>query len=299
MEPPMVKCSSRERGLGLSIAMMLLATAAVAATPEDRLKDRGAGLPTSRFGTYVLAGEWLLEPSYQYSTNRDFQYDPASFGFPVTNDEGFEGRYTAGEERLFAAYGFNEKLAIEFEARAIQASLEKADEDLTGMPDKTSQSGLGEVRARLVWRWCEERGHRPELYSYGEAVFPHDDGKPLIDSPDWVYNAGFGAIHGYRWGTMTLRVGIEYDTGSESTIDFHEYAIEYLKKFSPAWTLYAGYVVFEGDEAYLATEGQWSPNPRLTVKASIQKGVVANILSASPNSMDWISAIGVLFRFPP
>jgi hypothetical protein len=32
-------------------------------------------------------------------------------------------------------------------------------------------------------------------------------------------------------------------------------------------------------------------------KVGTQKGVVCNVLSASPNSMDWIPSAGVLFRF--
>ncbi len=266
-------------------------------TGSANLSDRGAGLVTSRFGTYVLDGEWLLEPSFEYSRNKDREYDPASFGFPTTT-ETFEGRYEEGKARLFSAYGLSDRVAIEFEAQAIRASLEKEDGDLSGMPETTDESGLGEVRSRLDWRWCAERGHRPELFSYGEVVFPHDKGKPLTGTSDWVFNAGLGAIHGFSWGTMTFRVGLEYDTSSESAVDFHEYALEYLKRFSPAVTLYAGYVVFEGDEANLVTELQWSPEPRVVVKMTSQLGVVSSVLSTSTSSTDWSLGAGVLFRFP-
>jgi hypothetical protein len=152
------------------------------------------------------------------------------------------------------------------------------------------------VQSRLDWRWLEERGRRPEIFSYAGVVIPHDKKKPLIGTADWIYNGGVGAIRGFRWGTMTARLGFLYDTSSASAIDFGEYAIEYLKRVSPRLSVYLGYVVLEGDEASLGTELHWSPSPRVTIRLGNRLGVVSSTLSATANGLDWAPTIGVLFR---
>ena len=287
--------------LGLAaVVAVLLAGAAEAQNPADaplsaHLGDRGTAIPTSKFGTYVRQGEWLVGPSFEYVRNRDFEYDPAGFGFPAP-EEGFHGRYQASEARVFLAYGVSDRLAVELETGAIRASLRKAADDPSGLPAKNSESGLGQVRARLTWRLLEERGRRPELFGYVEALVPHEKTKPLVGAPDWVFNGGLGVIRGFRWGTVTVRAGVQYDLNSATPSDFHEYAVEYLKRLSPKWSLFLGYVVLEGDEAYLAGELQWSPNPNVVVKLGNRKGVVSSALSSTSNSADWAPAITVLFR---
>jgi hypothetical protein len=289
--------------LGLAaVAAALLAGAAEAQNPADaplptHLEDRGSGLPTSKFGTYVRRGEWLAGPAFEYVKNQDFEYDPAGFGFPAP-EEGFHGRYQASEARVFLAYGLSDRLAVELETGAIRASLHKAADDPSGLPAENDESGLGQVRARLTSRLLEERGRRPELFGYVEALVPHEKTKPLVGTPDWVFNGGLGLIRGFRWGTVTLRAGLQYDLSSATPSDFHEYAVEYLKRLSPRWSVFLGYVVLEGDEAYLAGELQWSPSPNVIVKVGNRKGVVSSALSSTSNSADWAPAIAVLFRFP-
>ena len=266
-------------------------------TPPIHLKDRGTGIPTSRFGTYVRSKEWLVEPSLRHSKNRDMEYDPSELGFSPGGT--FHGRYEASEGLVFLSYGLSDRVAVEFEAAGIRASLRKAAADSSTMPQKLTESGLGQVRSRLDWRWLAESERRPELYSYAEAVFPHDSDKVLVGTPDWTVNGGIGAIRGFRWGTMTVRLGFEYDTGSETSLDFGEYALEYLKRLSPRVSLYAGYVVFQGDEGVLATEVQWSPGPRVVVKVGNRLGVVSeSVLGVTSNSTDWAPSVAVLFKLP-
>ena len=284
------------------VAAALLGGAAAAQSPGEatlpaHLTDRGTGLPTSKFGTYVRPGEWLVGPSFEYVKNRDFEYDPAGFGFPAP-EEGFHGRYQASEARAFLAYGLSDRLAIELEAGAIRASLRKAADDPSGLPEENRESGLGQIRARLTGRLLAERGHRPELFGYVEALVPHEEKKPLVGTPDWVWNGGLGAIRGFRWGTVTVRAGIQYDRSSATPLDFHEYAVEYLKRLSPKWSLFLGYLVLEGDEAYVTSELQWSPSPSVVIKLGNRKGVVSSALSATSNSADWAPAVAVYFRFP-
>jgi hypothetical protein len=291
------------RNLGIALVTALLSPASFAwaedAVADEslpaHLSDRGAGLPTSRFGTYVREGEWLVELAGEYLKNQGFEYDPNELGFGVPIGS-FKGRYEATRGLVFVAYGLSDRFAVELEANGIDASLRKAADDPSSMPEKLTESGLGQVRSRLDWRWLPERGRRPELFSYAEVVFPHDKEKALIGTADWVINGGLGAIRGFRWGTMTVRLGFEYDTSSASAVDFHEYAIEYLKRLSPKVSVYLGYVVFEGDEASLATELHWSPNPRVMIRLGNRLGVVSSTLSATPNGLDWAPTIGVVLR---
>jgi len=285
-------------------AVLCAASAASAATYAqspaalpDYLRDRGAGVPTSRPGTYVGAGEWLAEPYLTYSSNKDFEYDPTDLGFPSAQAS-LKGNYHATEARLFAAYGLSDRVALELDAGAIDASLKKAPEDLSGMPPKLSESGLGQIRARISWQWMVESEHRPELFSYAEVVVPHDTRQSLTGTSDWVFNGGLGVIRGFRWGTMTARIGLEYDTASQSQIDFHYYAIEYQRRVSPHFSLFLGYVVFEGDEAYIETELLWAPNPNVVVRLGNRLGVVSSALSATSNSAEYIPTLGVIIRFP-
>lgn len=284
----------RAARLDWNLWMALVATL-VAPVAVAWAGDRGTGVPTSRFGTYVGDGEWLAEAAGEQVLNRGFEYDPDELGFgaPIGS---FKGRYEATRGLVFVAYGLSDRFAVELEASGIDASLEKAADDPSSMPAKLTESGLGRVQARLDWRWLPERGRRPELFSYAGVVVPHDKEKPLIGTADWVINGGVGAIREFRWGTMTARLGFLYDTSSTTAIDFGEYAIEYLKRLSPKVTVLVGYVVLEGDEAALATELHWSPSPRVTIRLGNRLGVVSSALSATSNAIDWAPTIGVLVR---
>ena len=45
-----------------------------AAAPAVYLHDRGEGVTTSLFGTYVRGGEWLVYPFYEYARNDEEEY---------------------------------------------------------------------------------------------------------------------------------------------------------------------------------------------------------------------------------
>jgi hypothetical protein len=61
------------------------------------LQDRGAGVPTSMFGTCVQQGELLIYPFFEYYLNNDGEYAPNDFGLGLDKD--FRGRYRASEGR--------------------------------------------------------------------------------------------------------------------------------------------------------------------------------------------------------
>jgi hypothetical protein len=283
------------RNLGMVFAASLLIPVSKAWGGEAdenlpaHLDDRGPGLPTSQFGIYVRPGELLVYPSFEYYRDHNFEYDPFEFGFESAGE--FKGRYRASEEVLFLAYGLSDRLALELEGAVLRASLERAPEDLSGMPAEVRQSGLGDVRTRLTWRWAEERGRRPELFSYSEVFFPHDKDKTLVGTPDWVFHAGFGAIRGYRWGTLTFRAGILFEEASASATDWGEVAVEYLKRLSPRLTLFESLLVREGDEVSLVSELQWRLSPHLVLRLNDGRGLTSH-------GFDWEPEVGLLFRLP-
>jgi hypothetical protein len=255
------------------------------------LKDRDTGIPTSMFGSYIRKGELIIYPFYEYYRDNDLEYKPSEFGAPVgPGDIDYRGRYRANEGILLLAYGLTENIALEMEAAVIDASFEKAPQDTSALPSRIEESGLGDVEGQFRWRWRKENERRPELFSYFEFVIPHAQEKVLIGTPGWELKLGTGLIRGFRWGTMTVRAAIDYTEESASHFDVGEYAVEYLKRLSPHWRLYAG---FEGtqDELSLITELQWHLNRHVVVKLN-------NGLGITSKATDWDPEVGILFNLP-
>src|SRR5437867_2258620 len=128
--------------------------------PEDAtglppyLADRGRGMATSQFGTYVRKGEWLVYAFYEYTKTSGFEYAPDELGF--TGDEEHVGTLTEREGLLFISHGFTDRLAGELEgALHATSSLRKAADDFSAVPDRLEESGLGDVESQLRWRWVE------------------------------------------------------------------------------------------------------------------------------------------------
>jgi len=111
------------------------------------LDDRGEGVATSMFGTYVRRGEWIVYPFFEYYRDDDFEYKPEELGYPGELD--YLGRYRASEGLLFLAYGLRENVAIEVEAAVISASFEKAADDPSGVPSRLAESGLGDIEGQI------------------------------------------------------------------------------------------------------------------------------------------------------
>lgn len=258
-----------------------------APAPPDRLRDRGDGLPTSMFGTYVRRGELLLYPFFEHYRDADFEYTPSELG--GSGEEDYRGRYRANEGLLFFAYGVSDMLAVEFEAAVISAAFDKSPSDPSALPLRIEESGLGDIEGQIRWRWNRETDRRPEVFSYAEVVVPHQRDKVLIGTPGWELKYGMGLIRGFRWGTMTARAAVEYDEASSSHFDGGEYAVEYLRRISPAWRVYAG---LEGtqDEVSLIGEVQWFVTPTIFVK-------INNGVGLTPKAADWAPEVGVVFSF--
>src|SRR5262245_42926906 len=92
-----VHCPIR-RGFAAPIAALVVLATATGAAAEplpEYLRDRGPGIATSMFGTYVEAHERLVYAFYEYTLNRDQEYKPAELGFGL--DQDFRAKLTEHE----------------------------------------------------------------------------------------------------------------------------------------------------------------------------------------------------------
>jgi hypothetical protein len=112
----------------------------------------------------------------------------------------------------------------------------------------------------------------------------------LTGTPGWEFKLGTGLIRGFPWGTLTTRVAVAYETASTSPFDLGEYAVEYLRRLSPRWRVYAG---IEGntDEVELITEAQWHVSRYAFVRLNSAVGLTSK-------ATDWAPEIGVVFSVP-
>ena len=251
------------------------------------LHDRGAGVSTSMFGTYIRKGEVLVYPFYEYTKNQDQEYKPSELGFAGDHDYRAEG--TEHETLIFLSYGISENVAVEVEsALYTSATQKKAADDTSAAPLRLRESGFGDTQAELRWRWWKENEHRPEFWSYFEVVFPFQRDRVLIGTQDWEVIQGFALTRGFRWGTVTGRVSASY-TAEDQSIIFGEYAVEYLKRFAPRWR---GLVAVEGEEDEVAgiVELQWAIRPTALLKLNNGFGLTSKAPDLAPE-------VGIVFSF--
>ena len=252
--------------------------------PEDTqslspwLRDRGTGIATSQFGTYVRPHEWLVYVFYEYTKTSHFEYAPDELGF--TGNQEYFGTLKEHESLVFVSHAFSDRLAFETEA-ALHAdtTLDKSPEDTSNLPAQLEESGLGDVEGQLRWRWSQETEHRPELFSYFEMVLPLQKNRVLIGTQDWEFALGFSAIKGYRWGTLTGRIAAGY---SESQFELGEYAIEYLKQVSHRWRFVALIEGEQTDEIAAILEGQVRLNRHLVLKVNSGFGLTTKAPDIAP-----------------
>ena len=264
---------------------------ALAAAPNATapwLKDRGPGIWTSIFGTYVNSNELLFMPFLEGYYDNNTEYKPAELGYGV--DQDFRGKFRAVENQIFLAYGLNDRFAAELEAAFYTAAhLEKAPDDPSSQPDQLEQSGFGDWQMELDWRIVKEAAPCPEVFALVEVDPPSNVNKALIGTADWEAKFGVGLIRGLSWGTVSGRVGMIY-TAEDGSFDTGEYAAEYLKRVSPKWSLYGG-VEGEQDEVELIGEAQWHFSPRATLRLNLARGI-------SDKAVDWGPDVGIVLRFP-
>ena len=242
------------------------------------LYDRGTGIPTSQFGTYISEGELIIYPFYEYYNDKDFEYEPFDFGYGSKKE--LRGNFKAHEGLIFLGYGISDRLALELEAGIITAKLNKSSEDTSSMPSVLEESGLNDVEGQLRWRWNHESLDVPEFFNYFEFVFPTGKKNSLIGTSDWEFKLGAGLIKGFYWGTITLRGAVDYIT-SEKKLEVGEYAIEYLKRIS---SLFRIFIMIEGseDEISLVPEIQWHINRNIILKLATGIGLTSKATDFAP-----------------
>jgi len=251
------------------------------------LQDRGEGVATSMFGTYIRKGELLVYPFFEWYADSNFEYTPKELGYGV--DLEYRGRYRASEGLIFLGYGLTNNLALEFEAAVISAELEKSRSDASIMPPKVKESGLGDVEMQVRWRFAVENETHPEAFTFFETVLPLQRERHLIGTSAWEYKLGFGLTRGFRWGTTTFRVAGEY-SGEESKFDAGEYALEDLKRLSPKWRIVGAIEGNQLDEVALITELQWHFHRRAFLKLNHGWGITTNATDFAPE-------IGLMISF--
>lgn len=275
--------------LALALAALASMPAPSAADEPPHIRDRGPGIRTSMFGTYIQHRELLVYTFYEYYKDDNSQYSPNEYGGVGSQD--FEGRYRANEGILFLGYGITNRLAIEMEAAVIDASFEKDPADASGTPALIEESGMGDIEGQITYRWLIEDERKPEVFSFVEAVGPHDKQKVLIGNPDWEFKFGSGLSRGFQFGTLSARVAAEYVKASETPWDLGEWAFEYLRGVNPDWRVYAGLEGQGADELSAIGEIQ----RRLGTHATLKVGTGIGITS---NATDFAPEVGILFSFP-
>jgi hypothetical protein len=272
--------------LGLFAALCVAAPVGAEDLPSY-LQDRGTGVATSLFGTYVRGGELLIYPFYEYTKNKDQEYKPSELGFKGEQD--YRGELTEHEALIFLSYGISENVALEVESALwTTVTQHKAPDDTSAVPARLKESGFGDTQAELRWRWWKENAHRPELWSYTEITFPFQRSRHLIGTQDWEIIQGFGITRGFRFGTLTGRLSASW-SAEESKLAAGEYALEYLKRLSPTWSLYLG-VEGEEDEVAAIGEAQWRISPRAVLKLNNGFGLTSKAPDLAPE-------VGIAFSF--
>ncbi len=279
---------------GLTIAVAVASAFPVASAAQEAsasnpsyLADRGPGIQTSLFGTYVEPGEWLVYPFYEYTRTPRYEYHPSEIGF--TGNKDFLGKTFEEEYLLFVSHAISDRLAFELEAATYsRVRFEKSPDDPSAVPSRITESGFGDLDMQLRWRWRPETAHRPELFSFLEVTPPLQRNKKFLGTQSWEGALGFGVIRGYRWGTLAGRVAVAYD-GEDNRPELGEYAVEYLKRSSERWRWV---VAVEGEsvEVSLIGEAQWSFHPHAMLKLNCGFGL-------SEQSPDVAPEVGVLFHF--
>jgi hypothetical protein len=250
------------------------------------LRDRGVGVPSSMFATYIQKGQFLVYPYLEYYRDANYEYKPAELGDAEERD--YRGEFEAFEELIFLGYGVSHDLALELEAAVAQAELESSPEDASEFPDRLEESGVGDIEAQVRWRWAAETARRPEFFSYFETVFPTQDEGSLIGTSDWEFVLGAGFVRGFPVGTVGLRLAAEYDK-AESALEVGEAALEYTRRVSSRLRAY-GAVEGTQDEWELITEAQVHLHRNVFIKLN-------NAFGLTSKAPDWAPEVGVLFSF--
>jgi hypothetical protein len=252
------------------------------------LQDRGTGVTTSIFGTYVRENELLVYPFWEYDKKSADEYHGSELGY--VGDQDFLGKSKAEEVGLFLGYGLTEDLAIEVEGILHEkATFERAPEDTSsGLPPELEESGLGAVEAQLRWRFARETPTSPEWFTNLEVAFPLQKDKVLIGEQGWGFSVGLGMVRGFEWGTLTPRISVGYEREEDEFV-LGEYAIEYLKRLDDRWRVVST-LEGEDDEVSIIGEVQYRIGAHAVIKVGSGFGI-------TEQASDYAPEVGLLLSF--
>ncbi len=274
--------------MATALGTALQPAAAQSASQPDFLADRGDGIRTSLLATYIKPREFIFYPFYEYTKTSNYEYKASDLG--LVGDVDYQGKKVDQEYLIFLSYAWNDSWMFEFES-ALHAKVKftKAGNDpVAAVPRELRESGLGDTEAQLRWRYAKETETRPEITIMFQTEFPLQRKKKLLGTQAWGFGTGVILTKGYSFGTLSLRGQINHDRGDKET-RFGEYAIDYLKKLSPQWTVA---LTLEGEESELSIigEAQYAISKNATLKLNLGQGLTKKDRQTAPE-------IGVLFRF--
>lgn len=278
----------------IAAALTVLGAAPLAAQQDSLLppfRDRGHGVRTSEFQTYIERGQFFGLPSASYIKDHDFEYNPLDWGYGQQTD--LRGTFHGSSAQLLLAYGATEWLAFEVEGSYLDAQFERSAQDTTATPQQIKESGLGDFAVQARMRFVREKNSRPEIWGSLEFIPAANKDKVLIGDKQSDLKGEIGFTKGYRFGTMTFRTTLEYNHGDHHG-DLGETSIEYLRRLSTNWRLMVAVEGGEGgapDEFVLVTSFQ----ARVARRAVLNFGNSFGLMS---KSTDLEPYVGVRFELP-
>jgi hypothetical protein len=253
------------------------------------LRDRGPGVRTSEFQTYVGRHQLLLLTSAAYIKDHNREYNPLDWGYGTQTD--LRGTLRSSSAQLFVAYGVTDWLAVELEGSSLSARFDKSSRDTSATPARIRESAIGDFAGQVRVRFAQERGRRPEIWGSVEVIPANLKRKVLIGDKVTDVKSEIGLTRGFHFGTMTLRTTVEYNHGDHHW-DLGETSLEYLRRLSPDWRIL---LAIEGgetgamDEWVFVTAGQWRIANGFYVK-------LANGFGLMSKSTDWEPQVGMLWE---
>ncbi len=251
------------------------------------LRDRGPGIRTSEFQTYIGRHQLLFLTSAAYTKDHNLEYNPVDWGYGTQAD--LRGTFRSSTAQLFVAYGVTDWLAVELEGSSLSARFEKSSRDTTATPARIRESGVGDFAGQVRVRFARER--RPEIWGSVEVIPANQQRKVLIGDKITDVKSEIGLTRGFQFGTMTLRTTVEYNHADHHW-DLGETSLEYLRRLSPDWRIL---LAIEGgetgapDEWVFVTAGQWRIANRFFLK-------FANGFGLMSKSTDWEPQVGILWE---
>src|SRR6267378_2648627 len=253
-----------------TFALVLGITTTAVATQQDsvppNLRDRGRGVRTSEFQTYIERHHVLVLPSVAHVRDHNLEYNPLDWGYGNQTD--LRGTF-----------------------RNSSARFERSSRDTTATPARIRESGVGDFAGQVRVRFAPERGRRPEIWGSVEVIPANLKRKVLIGDKLTDVKSEIGLTRGFHFGTMTLRTTVEYNHGDHHW-DLGETSLEYLRRLSPAWRIL---LAIEGgetgapDEWVFVTAGQWRIANGCYLK-------LANAVGLMSKSTDWEPQVGILWE---